>query len=259
MTAAVPQHPARPTAEGLELWAIDLTQGAGALIAIGREHGLIDGEPTADHGRLAARIALRLILAGYVGTEVLHQPFERSPSGKPSLAPAPDGCPPPLHFNLSHCETAGLVAISPDGPVGVDIEGERRPRVNDHRRDRLIEAARVLAPLDALPPEPEWASFLQAWVRLEAFAKGTGEGLGALLGRLATFGDRGADEGHDGLLVRDVALPGYRLWGAVAGPPAALSLPAQPVPVWVPPDGGDIAGFVTKTKAQRSSGPRGGA
>lgn len=241
---------------GVDLWAIDLTQASGLLIALGHEYGLIDGNATTDRERAAARIALRLILAGYLGPDRSRQPFARSQNGKPGLAPAPDGGPSPLHFNLSHCETAALVAISPGGAVGVDIEGERQPRINDRRRERLIEAARTLAPLDALPEAPEWASFLQAWVRLEAFAKGTGEGLGALLGRLDAIRHYRGGEGYDGLLVRDVALAGHRLWGAVAGPPAGLQSAPQPRPIWLPHDGADIVRFVTETKAPGSPDPR---
>jgi 4'-phosphopantetheinyl transferase len=223
---------------GTDLWAVDLAGGAGLLIEFDDRHSFVataSDEGARDPARRAARIALRVILAGYLGREAACRPFVLSRAGKPSLATSPDGQAPGLHFNLAHCDTTALVAVSRAGPVGVDIEAERRTRISDHRRGMLIDWARAIAPLDPLPEGPDDARFLQAWVRLEALAKATGEGLGALLGRLggaATAIHAGSVTGAS-LCVRDIPLDGHRLWAAVAGESPELAI-GRPAARWLP-------------------------
>ena len=214
---------------GVQLWVVDIDSGAGQLMSFGERYGLAapEGRGGIDRQRRAAHMALRLLLAGYVGLEAAARPFAHTPAGKPSLASFQPGGKPTLHFNLAHCDGSALIAVSAEGPVGVDVEGDRRPRISEHRQSKLIEAARIVAPLDALPDGPAEARFLQAWVRLEALAKATGEGLGALLARL----DKVILAGHPGagLVVRDVHIDGRRLWAAVSG--ADSSMKARPSPV----------------------------
>lgn len=221
------------------LWAVDLAGGRDVLIDLGQRLGLAAPPPLADgveRTRAAARVALRLVLAGHIGIEAAHRPFAVARDGKPFVQPRDDGA--AIEFSLAHCEAAAVIAVSRDGPVGIDVEAPRRVRISADRRGMLLEAARSLAPEAALPEGPGEAQFLQAWVRLEALAKATGEGLGALLGRLGDAASPLAATQVNGtrVRVRDLGLTGVQLWAAVAGTNSALEGDATPTAVWLPLD-----------------------
>ncbi|HEX4892680.1 MAG TPA: hypothetical protein VFV47_05285, partial [Hyphomicrobiaceae bacterium] len=98
------------------------------------------------------------------------------PQGKPSL---PSGR---LHFSVAHSGTMALLGFSAAGPIGVDLEVVRAPRMSAWRREQLERFAEELGGC-ALPEGDPDRRFIQAWVRLEAYGKATGEGIGALLER----------------------------------------------------------------------------
>jgi len=228
-------------AETVSLWVVDLVTGAEYLVEAAHRHGLQIGPPTsgspassADVPRAAARAALRIILAGYAGLEAARRPFIMAPGGKPGFDHQTGSS---LDFSLAHCDTAAIVAISKEGPIGVDIEAPRPIRIADHRRAQLVEAAISLAPRDPLPEGPGEARFLQAWVRLEALAKLTGEGLGALLGRLDHDAPPIAGTTVNGsmAIVRDVSIAtGPPLYAALAGIGPPLSRGSAPEATWLP-------------------------
>lgn len=118
--------------------------------------------------------ALRHILANYLGlapTEIL---IEAESSGKPVLSARHGPARP--HFNLSHSDSAALIAVSEAGPVGIDIE--RRCR----NLDIEALATRCFGPDEArqivsLPGQLREQAFLNCWTRKEAYLKATGAGL----------------------------------------------------------------------------------
>ncbi len=122
---------------------------------------------------VAARWALRRILAAYLDLSPTQIELQVGPRGKPSLC----GLAPPLRFNLSHSGSAALIAVSDTREVGVDIERA------DQERDfvRLAEAGLdedgVIA-VRAAPPQARAEAFYRAWVRREAIVKCLGVGLG---------------------------------------------------------------------------------
>lgn len=124
---------------------------------------------------IRARIALRLVLATHVGIGAARTPFALSPHGKPHLNSAD------LQFSISHSGARLLVAVSREGPVGVDVETRATVDMSEHRRSAIERAAAALVPSTALPTQTGVSRFLQAWVRLEALAKATGTGIGAVL------------------------------------------------------------------------------
>ena len=205
MTGAVPD---------IELWLVDLALAAPALDGAWREAA---GAATPATSPAAAEAALRWLLARHVGLVAASEPFARSRSGRPSLAGAG------IDFNLSHSGGLALVGLSHRGPIGVDIEAARPVRIAPARRRALERAADALVdattdPLPGLRPavSDDAAAdlrFLQAWVRLEALAKATGEGIGALLTRIgrapstARLGAVAADVRRSGLTVCDLVLP----------------------------------------------------
>lgn len=173
-----------------EIWCIDLAAAAPALLQIERlTPRLADDEiararalsdRTVREEWLATHIALRLLIERACGGQWRRVDFTRDERGKPRL----DGA--PITFSLSHAPGLALIAIAREGAIGVDIERMRTVRIAVARRDR-IRAAGAGTCLEPLPDADD-ASFLQAWVRLEAFAKAEGCGIGRLLTRLGILG-----------------------------------------------------------------------
>ena len=122
-----------------------------------------------------ARAFLRTLLGGYIREDPRRVPLLLSASGKPLMADRSD-----LHFNLSHCEDRGVVAIA-GRPVGIDLE-----RLRDVP-DALDIAENLFAPGEAralrgCPAERRSEAFLRCWTRKEAYVKARGDGLLAPLG-----------------------------------------------------------------------------
>jgi 4'-phosphopantetheinyl transferase len=120
---------------------------------------------------LAARVALRAILAMETGLAPRDIVMSYGPFGKPRID-ARFG----IHFNLSHCEDVALVVVSRNGEVGIDIECPREfayalemARVHFSPRERE-EFSRV-------PKGDMNNAFLRGWTRKEACLKATGSGL----------------------------------------------------------------------------------
>ncbi len=119
----------------------------------------------------ACRAALRGILGREIALAPREVPLVFSEFGKPLLAPPFDG----LHFNLSHCPGLALVALSLDGPVGVDLESLGRA-------PDLLECETTFChpeEIRALPAgnEGRAAQLLRIWTAKEAVLKALGTGL----------------------------------------------------------------------------------
>ncbi len=183
---------------------------------------------------LATHVALRLVLERCLGTDWRGVALQRRPNARPHLGNAP------VAFSLSHVPGMALIALTPKGDIGVDLERARAVRVRPPRRGAIEAAGAALSTGRPLPDEPD-ARFLQAWVRLEAFAKGEGCGIGRLLTRLGIVGGRdiapatlletvaAAQAEANASAVHDLVL-GAGLFAAVA------LAPGQPVPRlrWLP-------------------------
>jgi 4'-phosphopantetheinyl transferase len=122
---------------------------------------------------IAARSALRAILAGYVGAEARAIGFQLGPIGKPGLA---DRGLEPLFFNLSHSRELALVAVTPCGEIGVDVELVRAMASREQLAERFFHPNEVAA-LSQLPIDQRATGFFNAWTRKEAFLKATGKGI----------------------------------------------------------------------------------
>jgi 4'-phosphopantetheinyl transferase len=143
-------------------------------------------------------------------------------------------------FSLSHVAGIALIGIAKERPLGVDVERARPVRVRSPRRVQIELAAAALGNGEVLEGGAD-ARFLQAWVRLEAFAKAEGCGIGHLLTRLGIMGDGEATRAvmlqraarvrseSGGRIARDLDL-GEGLFGAVALAPEG----AAPGISWLP-------------------------
>jgi phosphopantetheinyl transferase len=224
-----------PPADPIELWIAQLDALALPLSELETceplcPAGELDGF---DVHRRVARQLLRRLIARVFGRTFAKLPFTTGPHGKPHLPGLPGD------FNLSHtmAEGAGafaLVAAGRAAAIGVDIEPRRAVRIDARRRASIIEAG-IHAAGGADLPAHEDERVLQAWVRLEAWGKATGCGIGRTLSHFGVWGRASSalgarDAESDALIVFDVdAGPGLR--GAIALPRGTRSPPLRAVPL----------------------------
>jgi 4'-phosphopantetheinyl transferase len=227
-----------PVADAAEVWLARLDTLAEVLAELEACDPLYPAAELAafDPFRHAARQLLRRLIARTFGRSFAGVPFTAGPHGKPNIPGLPGD------FNLSHTgslETGGfaLIGVCSAGSIGVDLEQRRSVRLDDRRRAMIAEAAIRAAGGAELPADDE-ARILQAWVRLEAWGKAEGRGIGRTLTHFGIWGrETGAssvskEAGGPALVVFDVdAGPG--LWGAVAVPrgyrrPQLRAVPADP-------------------------------
>jgi 4'-phosphopantetheinyl transferase len=125
---------------------------------------------------LVGRAALRQVLGTWLDCDPAALRFRYGPHGKPVLDGSEQTTP---HFNLAHSGNLILLAFHPSRPVGVDVE-RLRPGLDWRPIARRILPADAVSRLESLPPEQGDAAFLEAWCRLEARLKASGEGLAGL-------------------------------------------------------------------------------
>lgn len=130
------------------------------------------------HHFMAARAALRQLLARHLGRTPASLQFTSGPFGKPALADLPG-----LHFNLSHSGTTGVLALSERLATGIDVEVLRPMSDAVALADAYFAPAErsVIAAIDDTAVRD--AAFLRCWTRKEASLKAVGIGL-----HLATAG-----------------------------------------------------------------------
>ena len=177
-----------------ELWCVDLSAAAPALNAIEQRISRLSAEDRARAAQfsaarvredwLATHIALRLLVERSAGPAWRGAAFARAAHGKPQLDGAPIG------FSLSHARGVALIGLTPKGSIGVDVERPREVRIAAERRAAIEAAGAALG--NPLAGDGN-ARFLHAWVRLEAYAKADGCGIGRLLTRLGILGVAPAD------------------------------------------------------------------
>lgn len=164
-------------AEAVQVWHLELR------VPAGRERewlSWLDPAERARHGRfhfpdlatrhLAAQAQLRWLLGACLGRDPASLPLHRTSRGKPYLPGHP------VHFNLSHSDGHGLVALTRRGPVGVDLECLDRDVEAQGIADRFFSAAEAAA-LAALPEDQRLAGFFRLWTCKEAWLKATGQGI----------------------------------------------------------------------------------
>jgi 4'-phosphopantetheinyl transferase len=214
--------PERAARDRVDVWraALDLPAGAAeaALRTLSEPEHAHAARLRAGAPRwVAARAALRGVLARYLGVPPERVAFVTGADGKPRLAPGPGA---DLRFNLSHSGGVALIAVRLGREVGVDLE-ELRDGVDGDAVAREFFDEPERARLEALAADGQPHAFFSAWVRREAVAKASGRGIASSAGRRegARFGVRQlggfpgfaaavASEGHGwSLRRRDVANP----------------------------------------------------
>lgn len=220
--------PALPDADEVHLYlaALDLlpalTCATGELSTAESHHAaqLLDD---ADRRRYVGRhVLLRRILRRY-GVNVGTTELRTTPQGKPHVSHLSA-----LRFNLSHSDGLGLVAITRNQEVGVDIE--RLYRTTDHLplcHGALDDDER--GEIDNLPESERAAAALRIWTAKSAILKATGDGEAVKPDRFGFAGQR----------------PGAP-WRARVGPDLARLVPWKVT--HLPLDGATAAVAVTRPR-----------
>lgn len=172
------------TRSDIEIWLVDLEKSAQALETLEKDTPRLAadeckranaiGDLRERRHRLATYTALRIVLERIAGPGVRGLPFARHPGGKPRLDLGD------AEFSLAHIDGLALIGVSSKPPLGVDLERMRPVKMTSRR---LAEISAIGAGLSdkPLPTLGTERTFLQAWARLEAFAKARGRGLAQTL------------------------------------------------------------------------------
>lgn len=170
----------------MHIWQIDLDASASGETCLDPAERRRAASFRSDlHRRrfISAHVALRQLLGQQSGTAPHALPLQTGHDGKPVLPPSFG-----LHFNLAHCEELALLALTRDGPVGVDVERvrsleSRRPGTKDPGEEEVALAMRhfsetEIRELCAVAPDlARIRSFFSGWTRKEAWIKAAGVGL----------------------------------------------------------------------------------
>ena len=123
---------------------------------------------------VVAHGSLRHIIGRYTEMKPELLQFSYGPYGKPALAGEHKDS--PLRFNLSHSHRLGLVAVTENNELGVDVEYVRADLASEDIARRFFSPCEVEA-FKVLAKEDQVAAFFRCWTRKEAFIKATGKGL----------------------------------------------------------------------------------
>jgi len=209
------RFPALPE-KGLHVWLIDLsrstpeTDGEGILGPEEVERAARLRSERARSRFRSSHLAMRKILAGYLGRRPGALAFQLGEAGKPRLSGGEEGDP-HLWFNLSHSGDIALCAVSTCGEIGVDVE-EVTPLRDVERLATRHFSPEELVDWQALDGSKRLDGFYRVWTRKEALLKAAGLGLSRPLERVDT---RAGILDEVTYWLCDLALPGsFR--GAVA-------------------------------------------
>jgi 4'-phosphopantetheinyl transferase len=181
-----------------------------------KNRGLLSAEEQARAGRfhfardrrrfVCGRALVRTLLSQYLGEDPARIPLRVSPSGKPFLAGSD------FHFNLSHCEDRGVLAIA-SRPVGVDLEKLRNVPEALAIAERLFTDSENRA-LRGFSVQRRSEAFLRCWTRKEAYVKARGGGLATT--PLDAF-EVSLERGSSRLILKEQAEEDWALYDVEAG------------------------------------------
>jgi 4'-phosphopantetheinyl transferase len=170
--------PAQPTLSRakVHVWRVDLGArrwpGPKRLPREERERAEALLRPAVAERWVAARWALRHVLAGYLEEDPGQVAIAVDAGGKPRLAEDPER----LRFNLSHSGALALVAISAENEVGADVEEARVDRDPVALAEQALTSEDIEAIRNAAPAERAEV-FHRRWARHEARLKCLGVGI----------------------------------------------------------------------------------
>ena len=119
------------------------------------------------------RAALRSILSRRLGCESEKLEFDASEHGKPFARV--DGMAVPVSFNVSHSGKHGLIALAPQGRLGVDVE-ERATRIDLDGVSEIVFGPGEQADFASARGREKLYLFFTLWTLKEALIKALGTG-----------------------------------------------------------------------------------
>ena len=123
---------------------------------------------------MTVRGFLRRLLSEYLQVPSKELEFIYNQYGKPSLPTHLNAN--GLQFNVAHCHEYGLVALSRDAMIGVDIEREQCG-LEYMQMARAILSDQQFAQFQVLPIAVQGECFYRLWTRKEAVSKAVGLGV----------------------------------------------------------------------------------
>jgi 4'-phosphopantetheinyl transferase len=165
----------------VHVWRIRLTQPDTAIQRY-RAHMAQDEVERTDRFYFAkdrnrftiARGALRELLGGYLKLPPNQVAFVYGAQGKPDLAEPQSSS--GIRFNLSHSGEIGLLAVSLNRELGVDVEQIRADFATGEIATRFFSPEECRK-LEAVPANLVADAFFNCWTRKEAYIKARGQGL----------------------------------------------------------------------------------
>ncbi|MHB1209359.1 MAG: 4'-phosphopantetheinyl transferase family protein [Acidimicrobiales bacterium] len=121
--------------------------------------------------RLARRRQVLADIFAIAPDEVDTQPLENGAPGALSSSGET------LYVSSSHCEDVGLIAVTRERKVGVDVEAVHELPDPD-QFVQWVAASDELHEINELAPGDRPGACLRLWTRKEAYLKATGEGIG---------------------------------------------------------------------------------
>src|SRR5882672_3308249 len=121
-----------------------------------------------------ARGALRRLLGAYLTLDPREIDFVYGPQGKPDIATSQNVS--GLRFNLSHSGEIGMLAVSRNLELGVDVEEIRADFASEEIAARFFSPEEC-AKLQTLAANENVDAFFDCWTRKEAYIKARGQGL----------------------------------------------------------------------------------
>jgi 4'-phosphopantetheinyl transferase len=121
---------------------------------------------------------LRDVLSRYLNSQPEVLKFSYGAYGKPALNGEYKNT--QLRFNMSHSHNVGLLAITEERVIGVDVEHIRADFATEEIARRFFSRCEVDV-FNTLAKEEQVAAFFRCWTRKEAFIKATGRGLSQAL------------------------------------------------------------------------------
>lgn len=133
---------------------------------------------------VVAHALKRIKLAQWLQVDPTALMFDTGAKGKPFLVNHT------LEYNISHSHGAVLMAISGQGPIGVDIE-KMRSNTDFHALANRYFTQNEAAYLQQLDGDEVQQQFYRYWVAKEAILKAQGEGIAHFLGdvEVTSWGD----------------------------------------------------------------------
>jgi 4'-phosphopantetheinyl transferase len=170
------------TAQGVDVFYVDLGRhypsaerdALAWLSSEERVRGQLFVCPQARHQYIICRASLRALISERLGCRPLDIEISAGQHGKPSAMIRDHRV--PVEFSVSHSENHGLIALSTEGAVGIDVE-EMKPRQNFSSIAQSVFTLDEQECLAQTSGEDTMRCFYRIWTLKEAVVKAIGMGL----------------------------------------------------------------------------------